>query len=82
MSQSLSRSEIVQRRIETFARILKRYHPDLYEKYKNDLTDPMSRQAIRQIIAVRRLTARAEAARRENERIQRENRKLHRPYFS
>ncbi len=82
MSQQLTRNEIVQKRIEAFARILQRYHPDLYQKHKENLGDPMLRQALRQIIAVRRQNARAIAARAENERIQRENKKLHRPYFS
>lgn len=55
---------------------------DLLEKWGDQLDDPMLRRSLQAIMDVRRSRERAHSARVENERIQRENRKIHRPYFS
>ncbi len=82
MNLPLNPQEIIQMRIETFGRILQRYHPDLFEKHQHNLSDPMLRRALRQVIALRKVQKRAEEARLENERYNPQLKKLRRPYFS
>jgi hypothetical protein len=55
---------------------------DLLEKWQGQLDDPMMRRALQAIMDVRRSRERMLAARAENERIQSQNKKLRRPYFS
>ncbi len=64
---------------EEFAKTL---DADLLEKWGNQLDDPMLRRSLQTVMDFRRSRKRADLIRAENERIWREDKKLHRPYFS